>query len=662
MDKLKNYLLGNFELVFVLVILVSVAGITYFIPNKLAFLNFFFIPVLLAATYLDTHRAVLGAVFCVIMVSIYFALFPESFRVGETMLDLGLNIAAWAGFLILTGVLVGRLQSRLRDEIAHHKAHNVELVKNRESLEAATRELSSHSQSLESKVAERTESLEKSMAAIEELKKKVEDALYNTMDSTVAKLIIEKRLRTEKRRVSVLFSDLQMFTQYSEDRSPEVVITDLNRFLKEMEGVLLDYRGHIDKYVGDAIMVEFGAPLHYDQHALQSVLAALKMQERLTRGDFPWKMRVGIATGEPIMGLIGHRRQSYTAIGDTVNLASRIQSLCVPGGVTVDRYTYDAVKSFVNAQRRTALPFASSADPTLVKAAGIWAEKLDLNPDDREAVRSMGLLLHEAHYSTEAYPYLQQALELDPKDQSVKMAFAEASLKLSKSQGVAIPGKRHKLELFEITGIKDPIMDRSKIPANLATSYSDMVNRLAEPSDDIVHPIEALDGAIGHGRAVGFLAYVLADALDLPESDKRDALMAGQLLDVGKAIVPHHLLNRSGGLSDEEFTEVIKHSHEGARVLRRLGFENEALLAAVSTHHEQYKGNGYPDGLKGDAIPLAGRILAVADSYDALTSWRPYRNRWESRAAFAEIEKETTQGKFDPKIVSLLGKLLAVNH
>ncbi len=91
------------------------------------------------------------------------------------------------------------------------------------------------------------------------------------------------------------------------------------------------------------------------------------MQERIAKGDYPWQMRVGISTGEPIIGLIGNRRQTYTAIGDVVNLASRIQELCSPGMITLDAATYEEVGRFVEARKKTVFSFAESEDPLFVK-------------------------------------------------------------------------------------------------------------------------------------------------------------------------------------------------------------------------------------------------------------------------------------------------------
>src|SRR5438445_9866668 len=217
---------------------------------------------------------------------------------------------------------------------------NEELQQQQVELEQANAALRDHTENLESRVRERTEELEQSKRSIETMKTKVEDTLYSTMDSTVVKMIIEGRLRNEKRTMSLLFSDLVGFTAYSEEVPPEVVIRDLNRYLGDMEPVLLAYRGHIDKYMGDGIMCEFGAPLHFETHRLMAVVAALKMQEKLTSLHYPWHMRIGIASGSTITGLIGNMRQTYTAIGVVVNLATRLEELCLPERGLVDRYRW----------------------------------------------------------------------------------------------------------------------------------------------------------------------------------------------------------------------------------------------------------------------------------------------------------------------------------
>ena len=220
MEALKNYLIKNFEQVFVLLILVSVASINYLIPYKLAFLNFYFIPILLGAYYLGVRKALLGGVLCTLIVTLYAYLFPASFMPAFSQLDLWMNILAWSSFLILTGAVVGQLTTRLKTEVEQVRDLNRSLEDSQARIEAADKELRDHAENLEQKVMERTESLEKSKHAVEDLKKKVEDALYSTMDASVVRLIIEKRLRTEKRRISIFFPISRISPSFPKKEDP----------------------------------------------------------------------------------------------------------------------------------------------------------------------------------------------------------------------------------------------------------------------------------------------------------------------------------------------------------------------------------------------------------------------------------------------------------
>jgi len=658
MERLKEYFIKYFEQSFVLLVLISIILIFYFLPNKLALLNFFYIPILGAAYYINHRGAMLGAIFCVFAVIFFAWLYPSNFFVEQTPLNLGLHIVIWSGFLILTGVIVGVLRQNLLNEIAQGATLKSELKVSKKNLEQVSHDLKEHTVHMEDKIKERTHHLEKSKEAVEEMKERVEDALYSTMDPAVVKLLIEKRLRTEKRNISVLFSDLKSFTTFSEGSQPEVVVTQLNRLFAEMETVLLEYKAHIDKYMGDGIMAEFGAPINYERHALMSVMAAMKMQKWVQNSDFPLKMRIGIATGEAIVGLIGQKRQAYTALGDVVNLASRIEGRCREGLVTIDEATYEAVQRYVAAKPLMAEPALGTGDPELRKQINECASRLNENENDPDMLAEMGLLMMACDYIEEAHNYITRALHIAPDNERIKIAFAESSMKMEQSQAIQIRGKRQLIRLYEVTGMLDPLQDLETLPPHIPDTYRKVVDNLVDFPDHVIDPVEAIDGSVGHARVVGLLSYALADILDLPDKEKKDILLAGYFCDIGKTIVPQHILNRRESLSEREFEEMTKHSRESARILKKIGYDNEALFDIVAAHHERYSGSGYPSGFSGENIPLGARIVAVADSYDALTSWRPYRNRWNYQAAYSELRKMTELGSYDPRIVDCLGQLL----
>jgi len=657
-QKIKGYLVANFEAAFVLMVLLNVALVNYYIMYKIAFLDFYYIPVLLSAFYLGLRKTLYGAILCIFLVVFFAYMKPEIYIAGGTSFDLFFNISVWACFLILTGIILGTIQERLTKEYETTSELHEELKGKNEKLEIANEELKGYRENLERKVRRRTEELERSKTVVEKLKQRVEDTLFSTMDPTVAKLVIDERLRNEKREISVLFSDLQGFTSYSEMRQPEVVIGELNEYLQDMESIILSYHGHIDKYMGDGIMAEFGAPISYDTHAIQSVLAGIKMQEKLVSGNFPWEMRIGIATGDAITGLIGSKRQNYTAIGDVVNVASRVEVECKPGIVTIDEDTYKVVAEFVTAKRKLYLGEDQSLYAKHMEQIEELNERLQTDPDDFEANKRIGLIYKEIRVLPIAIEHIKKALDLKPGDDELKLVFAETTMELERQGNIPIRGKKKTLHLFEVTGLKDPLKNSDKIPQELYARYSEKVNKLVEYPSRIILPIEALDGSIGHSKVVGFLSYALADSMGVPETEKKDILLAGYLCDIGKEIIPNHILNRRGRLTGHEFDEVVKHCDESVRILRKLGYENEHTFDIIAAHHENFDGSGYPKGLRGTDIPLGARIVGIADEYDALTSWRPYREKWDYRAAYSEIEKGKNMGKTDPDVVNHLGELI----
>jgi adenylate cyclase len=158
----------------------------------------------------------------------------------------------------------------------------------------------------------------------------------------------------EERVISLLFSDIENFTTVSERLSPRELVSLLNDYLTEMTAIVLEQGGIIDKYIGDGIMAEFGAPLPIPHHADQAVRAALHMQRRLKELRPKWRQqglpelrcRVGINTGSMVVGNIGSEQVfNYTVIGDAVNLASRLEGAnkYYQTLVMISEFTYDCL-------------------------------------------------------------------------------------------------------------------------------------------------------------------------------------------------------------------------------------------------------------------------------------------------------------------------------
>jgi putative two-component system response regulator len=154
-----------------------------------------------------------------------------------------------------------------------------------------------------------------------------------------------------------------------------------------------------------------------------------------------------------------------------------------------------------------------------------------------------------------------------------------------------------------------------------------------------------------HTRRVGHMAEEIARTLELSERDAADIRMAAPLHDVGKIGVPDAILLSSGRLSDAEFEVMKSHCVIGAELLSSEDVPVLACAAQIAlSHHERWDGTGYPSGLCGEDIPLAGRIVAVADVFDALTHTRPYKRAWSAEVA-AEYIEGLSGVAFDPTVV-----------
>jgi adenylate cyclase len=165
------------------------------------------------------------------------------------------------------------------------------------------------------------------------------------------------RLGGEKKELTVLFSDIRGFTTISERMPPEQLVSMINEYLSAMTGIITSNKGLVDKFIGDAIMAVFGAPVSFEGHPTAACMAALKMREELTRLSPQWKEKgypemkigIGINTGEMIVGNMGsEERFDYTVMGDSVNLASRLEGLCKLYGadIVISEFAADRIEGF----------------------------------------------------------------------------------------------------------------------------------------------------------------------------------------------------------------------------------------------------------------------------------------------------------------------------
>jgi len=185
----------------------------------------------------------------------------------------------------------------------------------------------------------------------------IRDTFGKYVSKQVAEAILNGRLELggERRRATVLISDVRNFTAMSEKLPPEEVVDFLNEYFSEMVSVVTKYEGTLDKFIGDAILAVFGAPIAHPDDAKRAVFAALEMQEklknfnkkRITKGKNEIKIGIAVHTGNLVAGNIGSEvRMEYTVIGDTVNLTSRLEPLNKEFGteILISESTYREVK------------------------------------------------------------------------------------------------------------------------------------------------------------------------------------------------------------------------------------------------------------------------------------------------------------------------------
>jgi len=181
-------------------------------------------------------------------------------------------------------------------------------------------------------------------------------------------------------------------------------------------------------------------------------------------------------------------------------------------------------------------------------------------------------------------------------------------------------------------------------------SYMDVRQIYLDTLEALASALDAKDKYTrGHSERVAKYAVQIARELKLPEDQVETIEHVALLHDIGKIGVSAELLNRKGQLSASEFDLIKLHPVIGANILKEI-HDLGSATEYVRYHHEKYDGSGYPDGLKGDNIPLGARIITLADSFDAMTSDRSYRKKMNWEEALEEV-KRSAGTHFDPQIV-----------
>jgi HD-GYP domain-containing protein (c-di-GMP phosphodiesterase class II) len=269
----------------------------------------------------------------------------------------------------------------------------------------------------------------------------------------------------------------------------------------------------------------------------------------------------------------------------------------------------------------------------------------DLVAEEAEALMRFEVAVSDAQLS----PFIPEERILDTGVKSVLLVPVNSRNNLHGIMVLFYDKERDELE-NEDQSLVTAIASQAAVAMENATLYEDLEMSYFSTVKALARAIEVKDPyTYGHSERVTVYALVIARKLGLPEWHIRNIKYAAALHDIGKLGIARSILNKPGGLTEEEFVHVKTHPQMGDLIIEPVNFLSEPR-EIILHHHERYDGRGYPDGLKGEEISLGARILAVADSFEAMMSDRPYRRALDLHEAIDEITVNAGS-QFDPEVV-----------
>jgi putative nucleotidyltransferase with HDIG domain len=378
----------------------------------------------------------------------------------------------------------------------------------------------------------------------------------------------------------------------------------------------------------------------------------------------------------PIYGDEAIVRQARLLLGmirDQVRLAGLEQELDSLSGQLANTY------------EELSLIYQISSGMRINRRAGDFFKQACLDVMDVVNVRGMGVVLR--HTAEAQEPVLYGSMVLPPgkvhrlADDVMKVLCGRKSPLLVNDlahdrtfswlaeyakQLIAVPLQRQDQVLGCLFGLDKVNGDFDSVDSKLLNSianesaiYLENVQLFADVHGLMMGLLHSLTSAVdakdaytcGHSERVALLSRHLAQQMRLAEHDVERIYMAGLLHDVGKIGVPEAVLQKTGKLTQEEFEQMKKHPEIGARILHDIK-QIKDIIPGVMHHHERYDGKGYPSGLAGENIPLMGRIICLADCFDAMTSNRTYRKALPLEVALTEIRR-CSGTQFDPTLAEV---------
>jgi putative nucleotidyltransferase with HDIG domain len=200
----------------------------------------------------------------------------------------------------------------------------------------------------------------------------------------------------------------------------------------------------------------------------------------------------------------------------------------------------------------------------------------------------------------------------------------------------------------------------NRMSESIRDAFENLKRAARENHELFINSIRALAAAIdakdpytrGHSERVARYASTVAREMALPAQDVRRVRLSALLHDVGKIGIDDSIIRKPSALTAEEFEIMKSHPVKGAAIMSAIP-ELKDVIPGMKHHHERWEGGGYPDGLKGEEIPLQARIVSVADTFDAMTTTRPYQRAMEIRFVFQRL-RDLAGNRFDPTVVDAL--------
>ena len=294
---------------------------------------------------------------------------------------------------------------------------------------------------------------------------------------------------------------------------------------------------------------------------------------------------------------------------------------------------------------------------SLEMAAVAWISR---DPHDAAVVSGAVAGLTAASYRAFPPPSGRESTFVYSDDGKMDPPFGSTAVRCYASVAGGSVGWLVAINPLDLRPINEADLERLQYVASLiatqlanARIYADLKGLLFGVIRGLTAAIDAKDPyTSGHSERVARIAARLGEELEMSSAQRSDLYLTGLLHDVGKIGVDDQVLKKNGPLTPDEFSQIQSHVDIGVTILKDMK-KLSHILPGVKHHHESLDGNGYPDQLSGNDIPLEARILAVADAYDAMSSNRPYRKR----LSLAQIDKVFHEGRntqWDPEVVDAL--------